>query len=293
MTEDSNVAVKKRGLGRGLDALLGSVDPDAAHGEVGDSLRELPVEAIQPGKYQPRTAIDPEALEALAQSIRTQGVVQPIVVRPAAEGRYELIAGERRWRASRLAGLSAIPALVRDVPDRVAMAVALIENIQRENLNPLEEAAALGRLIDECQMTHQQCAEAVGRSRASVSNLLRLMELNADVQELVNRGELDMGHARALLALEGERQSEAARQVVERGLNVRQTEALVKSAQRAPVQRPNRQQEADAAVQARESALAERLGARVRIRRNSGGSGTVVIRYNNLGDLDKLLARIQ
>lgn len=292
MTEDSNVAVKKRGLGRGLDALLGSVDPDAAHGEAGDSLRELPVEAIQPGKYQPRTVIDPEALEALAQSIRTQGVVQPIVVRPAAEGRYELIAGERRWRASRLAGLSVIPALVRDVPDRVAMAVALIENIQRENLNPLEEAAALGRLIDECQMTHQQCAEAVGRSRASVSNLLRLMELNADVQELVNRGELDMGHARALLALEGERQSEAARRVVERGLNVRQTEALVKSAERAPVQRPKRP-EADAAVQARESALAERLGARVRIRRNSGGSGTVVIRYNNLGDLDKLLARIQ
>lgn len=287
------MAVKKRGLGRGLDALLGSVDPEEAQGGTEGGLRELPVDAIHPGKYQPRTAIDPEALEALAQSIRTQGVVQPIVVRPAGDERFELIAGERRWRASRLAGLSVIPALVRDVPDRVAMAVALIENIQRENLNPLEEAAALRRLIDECEMTHQQCAEAVGRSRASVSNLLRLMELSPDVQELVNRGELDMGHARALLALDGERQSEVARQVVERGLNVRQTEALVRSAERSSEQaRQSRSHEPSPAMQARESALAERLGANVSIRHNNRGNGTVVIRYNNLRDLDKLLARI-
>lgn len=286
------MAVKKRGLGRGLDALLGSADSETVQEDAEGGLRELSVEAIHPGKYQPRTVIDPEALEALAQSIRTQGVVQPIVVRPAGNERFELIAGERRWRASRLAGLSVIPALVRDVPDRVAMAVALIENIQRENLNPLEEAAALRRLIDECEMTHQQCAEAVGRSRASVSNLLRLMELNPDVQELVNRGELDMGHARALLALEGERQSDVARQVVEHGLNVRQTEALVRSAERSEEARKPRASQSSPAMQARESALAERLGVNVSIRHNNRGNGTVVIRYNNLRDLDKLLARI-
>lgn len=288
------MAVKKRGLGRGLDALLGGVDQGDTEAVPEGELRDLALAAIGPGRYQPRTEMDSDALEALAQSIRTQGVVQPIVVRPLAADRFEIIAGERRWRASKLAGLETIPALVRDVSDRVAMAVALIENIQRESLNPLEEAAALRRLIDECEMTHQQCAEAVGRSRAAVSNLLRLMDLNPDVQELINRGELEMGHGRALLGLEGRRQSEFARQVVERGLNVRQTEALVRAAEHDNGSAPRRDDEmSNIAVVERENVLADRLGARVSIRHHARGHGTVVIRYRDLDDLDSLLARIR
>ncbi len=288
------MAVKRRGLGRGLDALLGGIEADSASDVPEGELRELALTDIEPGRYQPRTEIDPEALEALAASIRAQGVVQPIVVRPIAADRFEIIAGERRWRASRLAGLEQIPALVRDVPDRVAMAVALIENIQRESLNPLEEAAALRRLIEECEMTHQQCADAVGRSRAAVTNLLRLLELNSDVRELINRGELEMGHGRALLGLDGPRQSELAMQVVERGLNVRQTEALVRAAERdGDTGRRTRARTPDSAVTERESALADRLGAPVSIRHHSRGHGTVTIRYRDLTDLDSLLARIR
>ncbi|MFP5507147.1 MAG: ParB/RepB/Spo0J family partition protein, partial [Gammaproteobacteria bacterium] len=243
------MATKKRGLGRGLDALLGGgakaapVAPAPAAtaaipaGEpVDGSLRKLPVDLIQRGKYQPRHDMHQESLQDLADSIKAQGVVQPIVVRPIGPGtgnqtRYEIIAGERRWRAAQLAGLQDIPAVVRDVPDRAAIAMALIENIQRENLNPLEESRALHRLIREFELTHQEAAEAVGRSRAAVSNLLRLLELTEDVKELVEAGKLEMGHARALLALAGAAQTQAARQIVAKGLSVRETERLVKRLQ--------------------------------------------------------------
>ena len=199
------MSTKKRGLGKGLNALLGDIRPIGLDGgEAAGDLRNLPVDLIQRGKYQPRVDMHTESLEDLASSIRAQGVVQPIVVRPLADpGRYEIIAGERRWRAAQIAGLQEIPAIVRDVPDRAAIAMSLIENIQRENLNPLEEANALQRLIDEFAMTHQQAAEAVGRSRAAVSNLLRLLELAADVKRLIEHGDLEMGHARALLGLQG------------------------------------------------------------------------------------------
>lgn len=289
------MAVKRRGLGRGLDALLGSVAEGDEVQAVADSLEEVVLDEITPGRYQPRSDIDPEALESLAQSIRTQGVVQPIVVRPhpeAAEAvRYELIAGERRWRAARIAGLERIPALVREVPDRIAMAVGLIENIQRENLNPLEEAMALRRLIDECEMTHQACAEAVGRSRASVSNLLRLMELNEDVREFVRRGDLEMGHARALLGLEGEIQSTVARHVVDCGLSVRQTEAQVRDAQQGKKSPTKGRKASDPRLASREEDLAQRLTAPVSIQSNARGGGKLVIRYRNLSELDKLIER--
>lgn len=289
------MAVKRRGLGRGLDALLGSVAEGDEEQAVADSLEEVGLDEITPGRYQPRSDIDPEALEALAQSIRTQGVVQPIVVRPHPEAtdvlHYELIAGERRWRAARIAGLERIPALIREVPDRIAMAVGLIENIQRENLNPLEEAMALRRLIDECEMTHQACAEAVGRSRASVSNLLRLMELNEDVREFVRRGDLEMGHARALLGLEGEIQSTVARQVADRGLSVRQTEAQVRSAQQGKKSNTRGSKAQDPRLASREENLSQRITAPVSIQGNARGGGKLVIRYRNLSELDKLLER--
>ena len=226
------MAVKKRGLGRGLDALLGGasvkvLQEQAAATPVSE-LQSLPVDIIQRGKYQPRRHMDPTALEELANSIRVQGLMQPIVVRAIGEGRYEIIAGERRWRASQQAGLDRIPALVRDVPDQVAIALALIENIQRQNLNPLEEAMALQRLQDEFELTQAQVAEAVGKSRSGVTNLLRLLALAEDAKDLLAKGELEMGHARALLGLPKARQAEGARHVVARGLTVRQTEALVR-----------------------------------------------------------------
>ncbi|HXF65840.1 MAG TPA: ParB/RepB/Spo0J family partition protein, partial [Burkholderiales bacterium] len=212
-----------KGLGRGLDALLGAEEgPRGA-----EALTMLPVDALQPGRMQPRQRMDPEALAGLAESIKAQGVIEPILVRPAADGRYEIIAGERRWRAARLAGLASVPALVREVPDRSALAIALIENIQREDLNPLEQAAGVKRLIEEFGMTHAQAAEALGRSRAGVTNLLRLLELAPPVQELVREGRLDMGHARALLALPALRQIELAREAAARQLSVRQVERRV------------------------------------------------------------------
>jgi len=222
------MAVKKRGLGRGLDALLGGSMANVVDGPKGADLREVPVDLLQPGKYQPRTDMHPESLEELANSIKAQGVVQPIVIRPIGGDRYEIIAGERRWRAAQIAGLHEIPAVVRDVPDEAAIAMALIENIQREDLNPIEEAIALQRLIDEFEMTHQQAAGAVGRSRAAVSNLLRLLTLNDDVRKMLEHGDLEMGHARALLALEGQVQSETARNVATKGYSVRETEQLVR-----------------------------------------------------------------
>ncbi len=224
---------KKRGLGRGLDALLSgglAATEDAAE-PLDSDLRDIPVDLLQRGRYQPRVDMREETLADLAESIKAQGVVQPIVVRPIGEGRYEIIAGERRWRASQLAGKQEIPAVVRDVPDEAAVAMALIENIQRENLNPLEEANALQRLIEEFEMTHQEAGVAVGRSRAAVSNLLRLLELSPTVKPLLETGELEMGHARTLLALPAEQQAVAAKEIVAKGMSVRGAEAYVKSLQ--------------------------------------------------------------
>ncbi|GAC1035671.1 ParB/RepB/Spo0J family partition protein [Pseudomonas sp. No.117] len=290
------MAVKKRGLGRGLDALLGGasvkvLQEQAAATPVSE-LQSLPVDIIQRGKYQPRRHMDPAALEELANSIRVQGLMQPIVVRAIGEGRYEIIAGERRWRASQQAGLDRIPALVRDVPDQVAIALALIENIQRQNLNPLEEAMALQRLQDEFELTQAQVAEAVGKSRSGVTNLLRLLALAEEAKELLAKGELEMGHARALLGLPKARQAEGARHVVARGLTVRQTEALVRqwlsgaeAGEKAAVVDPD--------ISRLEQRLAERLGANVQIRHGEKGKGQLVIRYTSLDELQGVLAHIR
>ncbi|RFA30641.1 chromosome partitioning protein ParB [Alkalilimnicola ehrlichii] len=285
-------AGKRRGLGRGLDALLGATTEAAEAADHGE-LRNLPVEFLQRGRYQPRTEFDPAALQELADSIRAQGVVQPIVVRPLAVDSYEIVAGERRWRAAQLAGLHEIPALVRDVSNEVAVAVALIENIQREDLNPLEEAVAFKRLVDEFGMTHQEVADTVGRSRASISNLLRLLELNSDVKKLVEQGELDMGHARALAGLAGPKQSEAAAQVVNRNLNVRATEALVRrmlEEANAPKPAPR---PLDPNIRRLQEDLSERLGAAVKIQQEPRGKGKLVIQYSSLDELDGILERIR
>ena len=225
------MVVKKRGLGRGLDALLGA-DARTAKAEpedVSGKLQEVPIEWIQPGKYQPRKVIEDEALQELASSIKAQGIMQPIVLRSISENKYEIIAGERRWRASQLAGLEKIPAIVREVNDESAIAMSLIENIQREDLNPMEEAIALQRLIKEFDLTHQQVAEAVGKSRTAVTNFLRLINLSAEVSQMLAHGDIEMGHARALLSLDDEKQSQAAKEIAAKQLNVRQAEALVKS----------------------------------------------------------------
>ena len=265
---------------------------------VDGTLRTLPVDLIQRGKYQPRHDMHQESLQDLADSIKAQGVVQPIVVRPIGTGpdnqtRYEIIAGERRWRAAQLAGLQDIPAVVRDVPDRAAIAMALIENIQRENLNPLEESRALQRLIQEFELTHQEAAEAVGRSRAAVSNLLRLLELTDEVKALVEAGTLEMGHARALLALSGNEQTQAARHVAAKGLSVRETERLVKhqlSSAAKPQPAPRR---VDPDIRRLEQDLSERLGAKVSLEQSRGGKGKLVISYNSLDELDGILEKIR
>lgn len=296
------MAVKKKGgLGRGLEALLGSAAvPAAASGTTTDKsggahdgdLRNLPVDIIQRGKYQPRIDMHPDTLEELADSIRAQGVVQPIVVRPIGPNRYEIIAGERRWRASQMAGLHEIPAVIREVPDNAAIAMALIENIQREQLNPMEEARALQRLIDEFELTHQQAAEAVGRSRVAVSNLLRLLSLNDDVKRLLENGDLEMGHARAILALEGAQQSEAARSVTAKGLSVRETERLVKHLLEGPAAKPA-PKAVDPDVRRLEQDLGQKLGAQVVIQQAGKGKGKLVIQYNSLDELDGILAHIR
>ncbi|MGB1141627.1 MAG: ParB/RepB/Spo0J family partition protein, partial [Halioglobus sp.] len=271
------MSAKKRGLGRGLDALLGastagqspaaeagSADAQAANGDE-QLLKELPVDLVQRGKYQPRKDIEPESLQELADSIKAQGVMQPIVVRPVSDRKYEIIAGERRWRATQLAGLDVIPAVVRDVSDEAAIAMALIENIQREDLNPIEEAVALQRLQQEFDLTQQEVAEAVGKSRSTVANLLRLMSLQEDVRRLVEHGDLEMGHARALLALDGPDQSQAARQVVGKGLSVRQTEALVRHLQAARTAPPKKETTMDPNIRHLQDDLSQRLGTRVQI----------------------------
>jgi ParB family chromosome partitioning protein len=294
----------KKRLGRGLDALLSkpSVKPaDAAEGTSSgeDSLRQIPVELLQRGQYQPRVDMRQDSLEDLANSIRAQGVVQPIVVRPIErrgnEQRYEIVAGERRWRAAQLAGLAEIPAVIREVPDESAIAMALIENIQRENLNPLEEARALDRLIREFDLTHAEAAQAVGRSRAAVSNLLRLRDLSDKVKPLLEDRQLEMGHARALLSIaNATQQHDAARQVVKKGLSVRETERLVKrmlegakpkGATKAPAQ--------NADIRRLEMEVSEKLGAKVSVNHTSKGAGKVVISYNSLDELDGILKHIK
>jgi len=287
------MVVKKRGLGRGLDALLGGSMAKAAEEPQAADLREVPVDLLQPGKYQPRTDMHAESLEELANSIKAQGVVQPIVIRPIGGERYEIIAGERRWRAAQIAGLHEIPAVVRDVPDEAAIAMALIENIQREDLNPIEEAIALQRLIDEFEMTHQQAAVAVGRSRAAVSNLLRLLSLNDDVRKMLEHGDLEMGHARALLALEGQAQSEAARDVATRGCSVRETEQLVRRLGSAPTKTKKDVKSVDPDIKSLQDELAQKLAAKVLFQHAPKGNGKLVIHYNSLDELDGILARIQ
>jgi ParB family chromosome partitioning protein len=285
------MAIKKRGLGRGLDALLSDVNHDDDT-NLDDSLQYFPLDIIQPGKYQPRVDMSQESLDELAESIRAQGLVQPIVVRPVGDGRYEIIAGERRWRASKLADLELIPALVRDVSDRSAIAMALIENIQRENLNPMEEANALFRLKEEFSMTHQEAAQAVGRSRAAVSNLLRLRNLNEDVKRLVENCDIEMGHARALLALEGELQSETARTIVEKDLSVRETEQLVRR-----IQKPAKEKEIEPLVnqeelRAIETSLKNLIGQKVSIKQGKHGKGKIVIDYNDIEILRNLARKL-
>jgi ParB family chromosome partitioning protein len=286
---------KRRGLGRGLDALLGaSADAHVAAVVADQQLRELPVDLVVRGRFQPRTHIAPEALEELTQSIRARGVVQPIVVRPAEDGRhFEIIAGERRWRAAQAAGLADIPAVVRDVADDAAFAIALIENIQREDLNPMEEAAAVGRLIEEFNLTHQEAADAIGRSRVGVSNMLRLLELGDEARSLVEQGELDMGHARALLGLKGDVQSRAAREVVSKALTARQTEELVRRLKEPADAKPAATRGDDPDVRRLTEKLSEQLGARVQILQGGGSKGRLVIHYTNLDELDGILGRIK
>lgn len=287
---------KRNALGRGLSAMLARSEAEQRQQDQAN-LRELPVDLIQPGRYQPRTVMDPDKLQELADSIRAQGMVQPIIVRPLATDSYELIAGERRWRAAQLAGLQVVPAVIRDVSDEVTVAMALIENIQREDLNPLEEAGALQRLIHEFAMTHEQAGKAVGRSRAAVSNLLRLLELEREVQQLVNQRALDMGHARALLALRGQAQIAAARHVVGKQLSVRATEqylaGLTSSAGSGNGQ-SNRRQSAqpDADTRRLQQQLTEQLGAPIQIRHQSGGAGKLIISYHSLDELDGIIERI-
>ena len=296
------MATKRKGLGRGLDALLSTPAPtpvtdkgETPTGEAGaEELRHVDVDLLQPGKYQPRIDMRPESLSELADSIKVQGVVQPIVIRPIDDaGHYEIVAGERRWRAAQLAGLTEIPAVVRDVDDSAAIAMALIENIQREDLNPLEEARALSRLIDEFDMTHQQAADAVGRSRASVSNLLRLLELVDEVATMVEQRVLEMGHARALLALPGRLQVRTAQEVAAKGLSVRETEKLVRRIQKRgePHKRPAASVDPD--IQRFENDLSERLGARVAVKHKKNGKGVLEIRYNSLDELEGIVEHIR
>ncbi|EMP54535.1 chromosome partitioning protein [Marinobacter santoriniensis NKSG1] len=291
------MAAKKRGLGeRGLGALLqGSrVNLNQEVKDHDGELRDVPIDLIQRGRYQPRRDMDPAALQELADSIRQQGVMQPVVVRPIDEGRYELIAGERRWRASQMAELDHIPAIIRDVPDDAAIAMALIENIQRENLNPIEEAFALQRLQDEFGLTQAQVAEAVGKSRTTITNLLRLIGLTEDVRLMLEHGDLEMGHGRAMLTLPPELQMQVARQVVGKSLSVRQTEALVRRVQQeTPKKSNNHSQDTDPNIRRLQDDLAERLGARVAISHGARGKGKLVIEYSSLDELDGILGHIK
>jgi len=289
------MAAKKNPLGRNLSSMLSksalqhAVDNVASESSGRDSLSSLPLDIISPGQYQPRSIFDADRLEELAESIRHQGVIQPVVVRAQGDNNYELIAGERRWRAAQLAGIEKIPAIIRDVPDEIAIAMALVENIQREDLNPIEEATALRRLVDEFQMTHQEAGDAVGRSRSAVSNLLRLLELSEEVRELVDARHLEMGHARALLTLEPSMQAQAAREVVRRNLSVRETEQLVRRLKNPPVRKT---QVLDPDTQHLQDRLAEKLCAKVKLTHNARGKGKMVIAYNSADELEGILAHL-
>jgi len=296
--------VKKRGLGRGLDALLGATqeattvaesgqnESTAAKASVDGMLKKLPVELLQRGKYQPRRDMDQVALEELAESIRHQGVMQPIVVRPIENDRYEIIAGERRWRATQLAGLDSIPVVIRDVPDETAIALALIENIQREDLNPMEEAFALKRLQDEFELTQKEVAQAVGKSRTAVTNTLRLLNLSDEVKTMLEHGDLEMGHARCLLSLEPEKQRSVARAIVAKSLSVRQAEALSKKAQSSSDVGTILEAEDDKDIVKLQEQLGEKVGVPVQIQHARNGSGKLVLKYNNLDELDGILAHL-
>lgn len=287
----NKMVTKKRGLGRGLDVLLGQTEPVSEPVSHEGELRQLPIELIRPGKFQPRKEMDSDSLEDLANSIRSQGVMQPIIVRPVDVDSYEIIAGERRWRASQLAGLEQIPVIIRDVSDEATIAMSLIENIQREDLNPMEEARALKRLLEEFELTHQQVAQAVGKSRTTVTNFLRLTSLNADVSRMLEHGDLDMGHARALLSLADDQQKKAAVEVTQKNLNVRQAEALV---QRMLHPKSTSDQKLQAARETRilEERISEKIGQPVAIRHSAKGRGKLVISYNSLDELDGILAHL-
>src|SRR5688500_15331551 len=278
--------MKPRGLGRGLDALLGGGDEQPR-----EALLTLPVARIRPGRYQPRTKMDQQALAELAASIRSQGLMQPLLVRPVDRDRYELVAGERRWRAAQMAGLDEVPALVREIPDDAALTMSLIENIQRENLNPMEEAAGLQRLVDEFKMTHEQAADAVGRSRSATTNLLRLLKLPRPIQEMLMEGALEMGHARALLALDGARQIELGKRGAAKGLWVRDPEASVQQSLRGPA--ASRRKRTDRDLARLEEEASERLGTTVEIRSGRKGTGKVVLHYSSLDHLDELLKKLR
>ncbi|MDX1705791.1 ParB/RepB/Spo0J family partition protein [Pseudidiomarina sp.] len=294
------MSAKKRGLGRGLDALLTtsktardleqSAEPPIDFTQ--SELQKLPIEWLQPGKYQPRKDMSPEALEDLASSVKSQGIIQPIVVRPLGHESYEIIAGERRWRAAQMARLSEVPCLVKDVPDEAAVAMALIENIQREDLNAMEEATALQRLLDEFQLTHQEVADAVGKSRATVTNLLRLNNLEGETKTLLERGDIDLGHAKLLLALQGESQAEAARVIAAKAMTVREAEKLVRQILEGPKSNPEPKQP-DADIQRLEQRLSDHLGAAVAINHGRKGKGKVVINYSSLDELDGILTHFQ
>lgn len=288
---------KKKRLGRGLEALLGSSLAESGEGsETKPSASEesqpssLPIEKIQPGEYQPRTNMDQASLEDLAASIRSQGIIQPILVRPITGERYEIIAGERRWRAAQIAQLHEVPVLVRNIPDEATLAVALIENIQRENLNPVEEASGLKRLMDEFGLTHEEMARSVGRSRTAVTNLLRLLSLSSGAKELLEQGKIEMGHARAILGLPSEYQDTVATEVYVKKLSVRQTEALVRSY--AMPKKSASKPEKSADIKNLEETLAEKLGTKVSLQDNNG-KGKLVIEYTSLDTLDGILAHIR
>jgi ParB family chromosome partitioning protein len=280
---------RKKGLGRGLDALLSGNDDSMD----GDKQRQatLAIGDLQPGKYQPRTRMDPGSLEDLAASIKAQGLIQPISVRPVGGGRYEIIAGERRWRASQIAGLTEVPVLIREIPDDAALAMSLIENIQREDLNPLEEAAGLQRLIDEFGMTHLQAADAVGRSRSAASNLLRLLQLAKPAQDLLMAGDIEMGHARAILAAPKTEQGRLAAEVADKGYSVRETEKRVARELAPPAHKQHAERSRD--LVSLEEDLADSLGAAVKLTANRKGAGTISIRFNSLDQLDGLLMRLR
>jgi len=305
--------MKKRGLGRNLNALLSRnsivqtnpnlpvnsantpavvTNTQSGTSHADNNLRYLPTELLQRGRYQPRKDIAPEAVQELADSIRAQGIIQPIVVRAIAQGRYEIIAGERRWRAAQVAGLTEVPTIIKEISDENTLAVALIENIQREDLNPLEEAIALQRLADEFGLTHQQVAEAVGKSRTAVTNLLRLLSLQSDVKVLLEKQVIEMGHARALLALSGVHQTQAARIVADKGLTVRQTEELVRSWQTS-AKKSSAGKQTDPNIYNLQKSLSDKFGVPINFQHTAKGKGKLIIHYNNLDELDGILQRIK